>query len=291
MKNTEWVKFYHKIGWNILPAREKKKNPLIPSWRYFQDHKVEDSVIRDWIKQGKFSNINLCLGKISNVYEIDVDCENAPIGIVQGLYDSNEIWICESSNGKLKVFFKTSKPLPAKLDVKVNKDGGHVELRGDNHLSVLPPSIHPNGTQYTWLTDVKNNPLIPVNGEELYNTIVKNLKAEYKYVEERKWSNITLSSSGSGVRDFFMKSMKKGTPWSGQQGHYFRLAFCAELVNNNYDDSQIHAFFKAHDNKSGEDYSYKITQSKIDEIRKKGMHCWSNKKITECCPDILGDIQ
>jgi len=162
-------------------------------------------------------------------------------------------------------------------------------LRGDNHLSVLPPSLHPGGTNYTWLTDVEGKELLPVDGKELYNTIVARIQAEFNYVKAKQ-EEVELSNTGTGVRDFFFKSMKKGTTWSSQQGHYFRLAFCAELINNGYDDSQIHAFFKAHDNKSGEDYSYQITQAKINELRRKGMHCWSNKKIKECCTDILEEL-
>ena len=287
----EWVKFYHSIGWGILPAKKQKKCPALNGWERWQEERPSHETIDMWLKQGYFNNINLCLGKVSNIYEIDVDVENAPIGKLTFGYKDDELWVCESSKGKIKIFFKPLSPLPQKLDEKVNKNGEHVELRGDRHLSVLPPSLHPTGTHYTWLTDVKKHPLRPIDGVELYNTIIKRLRQEFKYKEERKRNEVALRSSSSGVRDFFFKSLSKGTPWNGQQGHYFRLAFCAELINNGYDDAQIQIFFKKHDKLSGEDYSHSITQKKIDELRKKGMHCWSNKKLKECCIDILEDLE
>lgn len=284
----EWINYYYyELGWNILPADSGKKFPNISSWKKWQTERIDKETFKQW--KGRFQNINLCLGEVSGIWEIDVDVINAPIGLITEMHRENEIWICESSNGKVKIFFRPTKKLPAKLDVKVNDKGGHVELRGDNHLSVLPPSLHPTGCNYAWQSDVQNTPLIKTDGEYLFNIIVRKLKEEFDF-QEKIAEVQELKNEGDGVRDFFTKSMKKGTNWSGCGGHYFRLAYCAELINEDYDDEQIHAFFKAHDNLSGEDYSRTVTQKKIDELRKKKMHRWTNKKLLQCCPDILGEL-
>lgn len=284
MKLSEWLKIYYNMGWNILPADSGKKFPNISSWKRWQTERVDEATFKQW--EDRYSNINLCLGEISGVWEIDVDVENVPVGLITDNYRENDIWVCESSKGKVKIFFRPEDTLPAKLDFKVNDEGGHVELRGDNHLSVLPPSLHPSGSHYTWLS--KGDFLVPIDGMELLNMIIKTLKEEFDFQE--KIVKDTLKSSGSGVRDFFTKSREKGTSWSGCGGHYFRLAYCAELINEDYNDEQIHALFKAHDNLSGEDYSRQITQKKINELRKKKMHRWTNKKLLQCCPDILGEL-
>ena len=284
MTLNEWLKIYYDLGWNILPADKGKKFPNIASWKRWQSERVDRVTFTQWA--GRFQNINLCLGKVSGVYEIDVDVENVPVGLITKYKDDCDIWICESSKGKVKIFFRPLDELPTKLDIKVNDKGGHVELRGDNHLSVLPPSLHPSGSQYKWLS--KGEYLRPIEGMELFNAIIEILHKEFDFQEKAVVD--TLKHSGSGVRDFFTKSMKKGTSWSGCGGHYFRLAYCAELINEGYDDEQIHTFFKTHDTLSGEDYSRTITQKKIDELRKKKMHRWSNKKLLQCCPDILGEL-
>ena len=285
---------YRNLGLNILPASQGKKHPNISSWKEYAEIRVPDDLFNAWVNDGRFFNINLVLGETSKIAEIDVDVENVPVGLITMGYRSNEIWICQSSKGKIKIFFKPKNDnYKRHLDEIVNKDGGHVEYRGNGHLSVLPPSIHPSGSVYTWLRPIQK--LDEIDGDELYNSVISKLRSFYAYQEKKReeirQEEIELKNTGKGVRDFFFKSMRKGTSWSGSSGHYFRLAFCAELINNGYTDEQIHVFFKTHDERSGEDYSYTITQKKIDELRRKGMRCWTNKKLLECCSDILEDIE
>lgn len=291
MKDTrkikEWVQFYYALGFNIIPAKEKQKCPAIKSWKIYQRRRVKAHELGTWLRGDWFKNINLCLGGISGIYEIDVDVDDAPIGLILEYYDNSKVWVCESSNGRYKLFFKTAVRLPPKLDTKVNESGGHVELRGDQHLSVLPPSIHPTGHVYTWKSDVKNSKLSPIDGIRLYKNIIKTLQEEYEYQEKKKEEVFVKQGSSAGVRDFFWKSLERGDAWNGASGHSFRLAFCAELINHNYSDEQIHAFFKKHDERSGERYSYNITQKKIDELRNKEMRCWRNQTLKEHCPDLI----
>lgn len=288
MNKEEWITFYYKQGWNIIPARERKKSPALPNWKRWQNIRVDEKTLDYWIKKDMFHNINLCLGSISGIWEIDVDVKNVPIGLILSNYRTNEVWVCESSNGKCKLFFKSAIRLPPKLDTRVNKQGEHVELRGDNHLSVLPPSIHPTGAIYKWVMDVKNNKLIEIDGKKLYDSIISIIRAENNYHEEKK--KVEYQDEGkhsSGVRDLFWRSYERGTPWNNSEGHSFRLAFAAELINNGYSDAQIHIFFKTHDKKSGEDYSRSITQKKIDELRRKKMHCWKYDTLIQHCPDLI----
>lgn len=288
MKTTEeWVKFYYSKGLNVIPGKEKKKYPAINSWKAYQKKKVKPSEINSWLRGHRFKNINCCLGKVSNLYEIDVDVENAPIGLILEYYDSNQVWVCESSKGKYKLFFKPAVQFPPKMDTKVNENGGHVEFRGNGHLTVLPPSTHPLGYKYKWHTDVENNNLISIDGIRLYKIIIKTLQEEYEYQEKVEEVQVAQTGSSEGVREIFWQSLERGDDWSGSSGHSFRLAFCAELINHNYTDEQIHAFFKKHDKKSGETYSRSITQKKIDELRKKGMNCWRNETIKKHAPDLI----
>ena len=289
-RESDYAKKYKELGLNILPASFKKKNPNLKSWTQYQDKKPDNDTFNEWIKRGRFFNINLVLGHTSEVAEIDVDVKNVPVGLLVTGYESNEVWVCESSEGKVKIFFKPlNEDYKRKLDTVVNSKGGHVEFRGNGYLSVLPPSTHPTGCEYKWLNAGINTlePLTPIDGNMLYERITSMLKEYFKYREKREEEAVSFDNSGGGVRDLFWRSMQRGDSWSGSSGHYFRLAFCAELINNGYNDEQIHTFFKTHDKKSGEDYSRQITQKKINELRKKGMNCWTNKKIKQCCPDMV----
>jgi hypothetical protein len=285
MTTKEYVQFYFSKGLNILPARTKEKMPCIASWKRFQTYKVSQDMINAWLNSGMFNNINLCLGQVSGIYEIDVDVSKAPVGLIT-LGVENKVWVSESSNGKIKIFFISNCDLPAKMDSKVNKDGEHVELRGNNHLSVLPPSVHPSGCQYKWLNDIETIKLVPINGKELYASIVERLRAEFVFQEEHNFEEPVVFNS-NGVRDVFTRSALRGDAWNGSEGHSFRLAYCAELINNGYSDAQIHILFKAHDAKSGETYSHRITQEKISELRRKNMRPWKLKTLQEQCPDLV----
>jgi len=284
----EWIKFYFSQGLNIIPGKEKKKYPAIPTWKIYQEKKVTEAEIDSWLRGDWFKNINCCLGEVSGIYEIDIDVDNAPIGSILDYYDNSKVWVCESSNGRYKLFFRSVIHLPPKKDTKVNDDGGHVELRGDNHLTVLPPSVHPTGHIYKWHTDVESNELTPIDGLKLYDIIIQTLQKEYDYQKEIEEAEETVQTGTSeGVRDFFWRSMNRGDSWSEASGHSFRLAFCAELINHGYSDEQIHEFFKKHDKLSGENYSRLITQKKIDELRKKNMHCWRNSTLKKHCPELV----
>lgn len=278
MKNEEWIKKYYKLGLNILPAKKGKKYPVMPTWKRYQRNKATEEEIQDWIDRGVFDNINLCLGSTSNVWEIDVDVENVP-ETVWNMYPKNSIWVCQSSMGKVKVFFKSSTPLPTKKDVEV-KDG-HVELRGDNHLSVLPPSIHPSGEEYIWLLEPKGE-LAPIDGLKLYESIVNQFDKPEK--PEKEFKTVSKYPQGS-IRSIFIRSFLRADDWSGCSGHSFRLALCAELIHGGYSDEEIHRLFETHDDWSGEEYSRSITQKKIDELRKKNMKTWTWDKLKDQCPE------
>lgn len=289
MEKNEWVRFYFSKGLNVIPGKEKKKYPAIKTWKSYQTQKVTKADIDSWLKGRWFKNINCCLGDVSNFCEIDVDVDNAPIGLILEYYDNNQVWVCESSQGRYKLFFKPAVQFPPKMDTKVNENGGHVEFRGNGHLTVLPPSIHPTGHIYKWHTDVTKHELVPIDGMKLYEIIIQVLREEYEYQEEiEEKAKAVAKGTSEGVRDLFWRSMNRGDSWSGSEGHSFRLAFCAELINHNYSDEQIHLFFKKHDKLSGEEYSRAITQKKIDELRRKGMHCWKNETLQKRCPDLIG---
>jgi hypothetical protein len=278
MMIEQYVRLYRKLGLNILPAEHKKKHPIMPTWKRYQRARATDDEVEEWLKKGMFQNINVCLGETSKLWEIDVDVENA----VDKLgHLTAKALVCESSEGKVKLFFRTNVSLPNKKDVEV--EGGHVELRGENHLSVLPPSIHPTGSTYEWLNkEIDGVPVL--DGEAFYESIITMLGGKRKPVVKPKFETVSPYPAGN-IRTVFIRSFLRGDDWSGCSGHSFRLAVCAEFINAGYDNEVIHRFFSTHDEWSGEDYNETVTQKKINELRKKGMKNWTMQKLSEQCPE------
>lgn len=300
MDSNQWAKKYRdEYGWNVLPALTKKKKPNLKSWTEWQNKFTDETLFNSW----KFDNIFLVLGKISNdTVELDIDVPNVKL---EDIFEDVEaakkkVLISESSLGKKKIYAKAIQIKEFK-DAKVsNEQVGttekgepiypHVECRGNRLGSVLPPSIHPNGTQYKWLNDELPE-LQSIDIEKLFITIVKRLREKYGYVPEKK-EETTEGTTGEKKRKTrprlcFMMSQNNGDSWSNKEGHDFRSAYAWELILCNYSDEEIYSAFEKHDEISGEKYDKEITKKQVDGIRKKATYKWFCKTIQDKCGSIV----
>lgn len=70
----------------------------------------------------------------------------------------------------------------------------------------------------------------------------------------------------------------------GEQGHHMRLAVAAELLNNGYSVAEAHEVFKQFDN-----YDPKVTQRKLEELKREGHRPWSCSKLKSKCNAFTED--
>lgn len=311
----DWIHCYRSQGLNILPAHYKKKAPdgFEPpiNWTDYQNAFVDDKQIKTWIMENKFQNIFAILGKISNdIIEIDVDVPDINITDIfkEPETAKRKVWIAESSQGKKKIYARAT-TIGQKQDEQVSNqeyiktDGKkaypHVEYRPDGHGSILPPSIHPDGTKYKWLNLDENGNLLDlqkIDTEKLYNTVVDRLRKKYDYKPD---SNSTVkhfdnqdvkqfaNQDKEKLRHCFYESFAQGDRWSESSGHEFRTAVACEAINAGFTDNEIHQIFKTHDESSGEPYNYETTQYQIKQLRRKQLNRWSCSTLQEKCPDII----
>lgn len=307
-----YIWMYRSQGINILPALKQHKSPdgFRPpiNWNDYQNVFISDKQIKTWIMENKFQNIFGILGRISNnIIEIDVD---VPFIELKDIFKEPEkaikqVWIAESSQGKKKIYVKT-KHIGKKKDLQVSneeytktngkKDFPHVEYRPDAHGSILPPSIHPDGSQYKWLNLDKQGKLqeLPsIDSEKLYTKIVDRLRKKFDYKpreQKHKTKDQLQESNNNGkkkLRHCFFETFAHGDRWSGPEGHEFRTAFACELINSNYTDNEIHELFKKHDEQSGEPYDHKKTDYQIQRLRNKDLSRWKCDTLQEKCPSIV----
>lgn len=294
----EWIDVYRMQGINTLPANTKEKFPNLTSYKQYHNEFVYGEQIDAWRKEGKFQNIFALLGNISNnTVEIDVDVPNASLEDIfkDTLEDAmTRLWIAESSNGKKKIYCRAKEVCKCD-DTKVSEteyedwDGKkkkpHVEYRGNGQGSILPPSVHPNGTTYKWL-NLKSDGCLPelqtTDSYKLYCFIVQNLcnKFGYKVKEEVKASTPE-KIRRSKPRFCFIKSHDAGDSWSGPDGHQCRVATVSELINCGYSDDEIRDFFKSHDTLSGETYSDEVTTKQLQYARTTRQHKWFCENLTK----------
>jgi len=301
----DWVQFYFREGMNILPARLGKKVPRV-AWRKYQEQFVTGKEIENWTTQGYYENIFVVLGKISNnMCEFDVDVENIELDdIFENVEEAKKkFWIAESSKGRKKIYCRGESVTDKNDQIVSNEQIGeskkgkplfpHVEYRGNNHGSILPPSIHETGVKYKWLNINEKGELtsLPIlNSIQEYNSIVERLrkKFDYKPPERATKEGAPVKGKKKRIRYCFQESHDKGDLWSGKQGHEFRVALLCELVNCNYTDNEIYDFFRTHDEIGGtEKYNQKKTEDQLQYASKKGLHKWYCVSIQKGCPDVV----
>jgi len=150
MSLLSYAKKYANLGWTVIPLEPEEKKPLV-KWEKYQKIQASAEQIEQWWKQHPNANIGIVTGSVSGIIVIDIDSSAGQENYIAKFNQlHNTISQATGKPNAIQQFFKhpgdqkyhnMTKMLP---DVDVRADGGYV---------VVPPSIHPNGTQYKWIID------------------------------------------------------------------------------------------------------------------------------------------
>ena len=146
---------YYGLGLTPIPCVSQTKQPAIAwaQWQYRRPTWEElEQVWREAEQRfGENLNIATILGKAHGLCAVDIDNPEAfrqarqAVGLTE---DDLKTWTTRSHRGGALIFrYPAGYDLPSK---KTNEFWG-ADLLGNEHILVLPPSIHPTGTQYRWL--------------------------------------------------------------------------------------------------------------------------------------------
>jgi len=144
---------YSRHGFHVFPLSPRSKMPLIDS-KGFYDASRDEMVIRDWLGQGN-NNVAIRTGSCSGVFVYDEDMHDGKEG--------------PASTAKLEEEYG---PLPPTLTQKTGSGGRHlfyrlpdgvsvksrngfrpgIDIKAEKGYVVAPPSIHPCGEKYEWVT-------------------------------------------------------------------------------------------------------------------------------------------
>lgn len=153
---------YHDLGWALTRVERGGKAPLSSDWQHAPLPSLAD-VDRWFGRDG--CNIGLRTGSISaNVHDLDFDDEL----LARLAGHMAPTWVADcptwARGARPHVLIRLEAPQP----YRAWRYAGRIilELRGDGHQSVLPPSRHPSGEQYRWLRGPHQPPVVAV--DELY---------------------------------------------------------------------------------------------------------------------------
>ncbi len=152
---------YAELGFRVFPLKPRSKEPLVKDWP--NQATTDRKTIQEWWSKYPNANIAILTGYYEHGYfcVLDFDPRNGgtwfdevgedklpPTRVVitgGGYYDRETgVWY----HGR-HYYYRTERPIPSKK----LKDG--VDLKGVGGYVVAPPSIHPNGNEYKWLTQKK----------------------------------------------------------------------------------------------------------------------------------------
>ena len=139
----EVFKYKTTFQWSLIPLKAKSKEPRF-QWKKYTKEPASDWQLGEWWTQHPDSNIAVITGKISNLIVIDIDHESAfDLLEKHGIYLKRITTAVAKTHRGYQYFFNYHSAIKQR-----NFDGG--EIRTDGHYVVIPPSVHPEGTQYTW---------------------------------------------------------------------------------------------------------------------------------------------
>lgn len=143
---AEWARDYRTRGWNPIPLKPGEKSPVGTAW---QRSRVEDDDLDD-VFAGE-GNLGLVLGPPSgNLIDVDQDTPEAiwlaprflpPTGTTFGRF---------SKPGSHYLYQVNTEDTIRRIQYEDPDGSLLLELRGEGHQTMVPPSIHPGGEDVAW---------------------------------------------------------------------------------------------------------------------------------------------
>lgn len=148
MANTlhDHAQRYHANGLCTIPLRPKGKEPATEEWKCYQKRRPDGSERWDWFGEHPDRNIACVCGRVSGGSDrlclavIDFDEPEVYEGLAAGYPDMARTPVVKTSKG-YHVYFRTREPTRC-----FSFEGG--DVKGEGGYTVLPPSLHPDGTRY-----------------------------------------------------------------------------------------------------------------------------------------------
>lgn len=137
-----------KLGWRLHPLLSKNKIPLLDGWVKLATSDVDK--LDKWEMLYPGCNWGVATGSGSGVIVVDVDAKNGGIETWQKLIsDHGDPGTCEvrTGGGGYHFYFSTTK----RIRNSTGAIGKGIDVRGEHGQAVIPPSIHSNGTAYSWV--------------------------------------------------------------------------------------------------------------------------------------------
>ncbi len=148
---------YAELGCSVIPVGPDKR-PLLP-WKTYQLRCAPRPELLSWFKRWPAAGVGIVCGRVSGIVVVDCDPRNGD-GLAAIEHRLPLTPTARSGGGGLHSYFATSGLVVPKIPRLLPG----VDLQGEASYIIAPPSVHPSGCQYRWLTrsELGSIPLAPL---------------------------------------------------------------------------------------------------------------------------------
>lgn len=147
----DFVKFYTGKGWQVFPCQPGHKEPAV-KWA---DEATNDTArALEWWKYNPSANIGIATGARSGLVVVDIDAGHGGEESIKELaakHSIPETVTAKTGGGGRHLIFKHP---GVEIRNSASKLAKGIDIRGDGGYIVAPPSLHPSGNRYQWLSEL-----------------------------------------------------------------------------------------------------------------------------------------
>ena len=143
---NQLIHFYLSQGLNVIPVPSGAKEPTI-KWKEYQERKATGYEVERWFPDDYKGNVAVVLGRTSgNLCDIDCDSQELLEILSKALPDT---MIVKSYRGG-HIYIRTDYEIH-KFTLDLGRYG-KLEVLGQGQIGILPPSLHPKGITYEFIS-------------------------------------------------------------------------------------------------------------------------------------------
>lgn len=210
--NISWIKSYIKHGFLVHPCCPPDHRCLSPGkipfdpidgkhmsgWQNHPQFSLEQW--QDWIDYESSINIGVLCGDPSNLHLVDIDDDNSE----RKYYDlfGRDIRTWEFTTGKGRRILFRNRESGSWSGKIPSGNGSYLEILGNGRQSVVPPSLHPSGRRYEWISDLTPGTISPATFPDLGEVLGRGSSENDGITSELEdWTKVVSRDTPKGDRD------------------------------------------------------------------------------------------
>jgi hypothetical protein len=159
MRRLDAALYFLSRGWRPLALRPPTetvegagKRPWY-RWKHLQEQQVTQAMLRAWWRQRPAANVGVLMGRASMLVGVDADSREGAAAVREVAGGQVQPTLCFRTGKGWRLLYG----LPAGVEPPPSRwvkaaSGASFEVLSDGRQSVMPPSTHPSGAVYMWLT-------------------------------------------------------------------------------------------------------------------------------------------